>query len=90
MIGPIHLPAGGIQRANYLESSKQIVVNSECSIYCSPHSNSKELRLLPVGSTLSILHDWIDIKQERWVRIKLSSGFLMENANQPNRGWIKA
>ena len=89
LIGPIHLPAGGIQRAISLEYSQQIILNSKCSIFCSPHLDSKNLRLLPIGSSISILNDWVDLKQERWVRIKLNSNFLVEKPNQPIKGWIK-
>jgi len=89
LIGPIHLPAGGIQRAIFLENSQQIILSSKCSIFCSPHLDSKRLRLLPSGSSLSILNDWVDLKQNRWIRIKINSNFLVDNANQPNKGWIK-
>ena len=89
LIGPIHLPAGGIQRSIYIENSQQIVLSSKCSIYCSPHLDSKELRLLPLGSSLSILNHWVDYKQNRWMRIKLTSNLFVGNADQPNRGWIK-
>ena len=89
LIGPIHLPAGGIQRAISLEDSQQIILNTKCSIFCSPHLDSKKLRLLPIGTPLSILNDWVDVKQERWIRIKLNSNFLVNNVNQPRKGWIK-
>ena len=89
LIGPIHLPAGGLQRIIYLENSQQIVISSKCSFYCSPDLEGKELGLIPVGSHLSILNDWINSKDERWIRIKLNSQFLVKNARKPNKGWIK-
>ncbi len=89
LIGPIHLPAGGIQRVIYLEHSQQIVLSSKCSMYCSPNLDSKKLGMLPFGSNLSILNNWIDSKDEKWIRIKLNSDFLVKNANQPYKGWIK-
>ena len=89
LIGPIHLPAGGIQKVFYIESSQQIVLSAKCSIYCSPDLDSEKLGLLPIGSNLSILNNWINSKDEKWIRIKLNSNFLMKNANQPHRGWIK-
>ena len=89
LIGPIHLPAGGIQRGMALENSQEIILSTKCSIFCSPHLDSEKLRLLPIGSSLSILNDWVDRKQDRWIRIKLNSNFLVDNSNQPNKGWIK-
>ena len=89
LIGPIHLPAGGIQKVFHVENSQQIVLSSKRSIYCSPDLDSKKLGLLPIGSNLSILNNWIDSKDEKWIRIKLNSDFLVKNANKPYRGWIK-
>ena len=89
LLGPIYLPAGGIQRSIYIENAKEIILSSNCHIYCSPHYDSKKLRLLPVGSSLSILNDWVDSKDDRWMRIKLTTNTFMENPIQPNRGWIK-
>ena len=89
LIGPIHLPAGGLQRAIYLENSQQIVLSSKCSIYCSPDLDAKKLGLIPIGSNVSILNNWINAKDERWIRIKVNSNPLLNNANKPNRGWIK-
>tara|TARA_Y100001968_G_scaffold267099_1_gene256892 strand:+ start:3320 stop:3637 length:318 start_codon:yes stop_codon:yes gene_type:complete len=89
LIGPIYLPAGGIQRAIHLETSQQIVLSTKCSVYCSPHLHSKKLRVLPAGASLSALNYWVDYKQNRWMRIKLTSNFLTTNPNKPYRGWIK-
>ena len=89
LIGPIHLPAGGIQRVIALENSQQMILSSKCSILCSPHLKSKKLRILPVGTSFSVLNDWVDLNQERWIRIQLNSNFLVDNVNQPNKGWMK-
>ena len=89
LIGPIHLPAGGIQRTAHIEASQQIVLSTKCSVYCSPDFDSKKLRILPVGSSISLLNYWVDNKQNRWMRIKLTSNFLTSNPNKPYRGWIK-
>ena len=89
LIGPIHLPAGGVQRMIYLENCQQIVLSSKCSIYCSPDMDSKKIGSFPIGSNLSILNNWIDAKEERWMRIKLNFNFIFKNLNQPNRGWIR-
>ena len=90
LIGPIHLPAGGIQRTNYLENCQQIVLSNKCSIYCSPDIDAKKIGSFPLGSNLSVLNSWIDYsKDERWIRIKLNSNFIFKNLNHPNRGWIR-
>ena len=89
LIGPIHLPAGGLQKIIHLETSQQIVLSYKCSIYCSPDLDSKKLGLLPIGSNLSILNNWENEKEERWVRISLNSNFFAKNTQQPHRGWIK-
>ena len=89
LIGPIHLPAGGIQRMIYLENCQQIVLSSKCSVYCSPDIDSKKIGSFPMGSNLSILNNWIDSKEDRWMRIKLNSKFIFKNLNQPNKGWIR-
>ena len=93
LIGPIYLPAGGIQRYlnEYLvvEDSKEIVLNSNCSIYCFPKNNSKKLRVLNTGSSVSILNEWVNSDSERWIRVKLLTNALIESPNKPIRGWIR-
>ena len=51
--------------------------------------DSKKIGSFPIGSNLSILNNWIDAKEGRWMRIKLNSNFIFKNLNQPNRGWIR-
>ena len=52
LIGPITLPAGGIQRDlnehNIFNNSKEIILNSNCSLYTFPKINAKKL--------LSLIH----------------------------------
>lgn len=93
LIAPIYLPAGGIQRYlneySTLNSSKEIILNSNYSIHCFPQKNSKKLRALPAGSSVYILKQWIGIDKEKWVRVKLSNNLLLNSSNKPLRGWIK-
>lgn len=90
LIGPIHLPAGGIERIIYLEDCNQIVLSTRCPIYCSPDIDAKKIGSFPMGSNLSVLNNWVDSStEERWIRIKLNSNFLFKQINYPNRGWIR-
>ena len=54
LIGPISLPAGGIQRNlneyNFLNNSKEIILNRSCSLYTYPKTNAKKLLVLNSGS----------------------------------------
>ena len=93
LIGPIYLPAGGIQRYlseySLFDDSQEIVLNSNCSIYCFPDNDSSQLRLIKAGSSLTILNKWVDSDRERWLRVKLLTNSLLESSNKPIRGWIK-
>ena len=93
LIGPIYLPAGGIQRTleDYINinDSKEIVINSSCFIYCNPQLESKKLRSIKSGSSALILRHWINSDNERWVRIYLSQNIFADNLLSPKRGWIK-
>ena len=89
LVGPIYLPAGGIQRTLNLENAQEIILTSNCTIYCSPYSDSKKLRLIPAGSPLLILNNWVNSENEKWVRIELSIHPLITNHHKPRRGWIK-
>ena len=63
LIGPITLPAGGIQRNldeyNIFNNSEEIVLNQKCSLYSYPRINAKKLMILNSGSSLSILRHWV-------------------------------
>ena len=93
LIGPITLPAGGIQREVYeykiLKNSKEIILSSACDLYTFPKLNAKKLSVLDTGSSLSILRKWIVNDRDLWVRVELATNRLIDNPNRPIRGWIK-
>ena len=93
LVGPISLPAGGIQRAINTnlnaESSNEIIINSNRYIYYYPAKNSKKLSFLNIGSSASILRFWIDSDNETWIRVELSKSIFSDNLGQPLKGWIK-
>ena len=92
LVGPISLPAGGIQRSittNFNEKSNEIIINSNRDIYCYPEKNSKKLSSISIGSSASILRYWIDSDDKRWIRVELSSSIFNNNISQPLKGWMK-
>ena len=93
LIGPITLPAGGIQRNlneyKILNNSKEIILKKNCSLYTFPKINAKKLMVLSSGSSLSILRKWVVKERDIWARVELSTNRLMEHPNRTKRGWIK-
>ena len=93
LIGPITLPAGGIQRNlneyKVLSNTKEIILNSNCSLYTFPKTNAKKLLILNSGSSLSILRKWVVNEGEMWARVELATNPFIENPNKTKKGWIK-
>ena len=92
LIAPITLPAGGIQKSlecNKFPNTREIVLISNTSLYSSPEINSKELLVLNVGTTLSVLRNWKVSESEIWVRVELGSNKLLDDPNRITKGWIK-
>ena len=92
LIGPITLPAGGIQRSLKefsLLNSKEIILSTNCSLYTYPKISAKKLMVLNAGSYLSILRKWQVKKKDVWVRVEVGTNQLLENHNNITRGWIK-
>ena len=93
LIAPITLPAGGIQKSlnqDYLtNNTKEIILTSNSSLYGFPEIIAKELLLLNVGTTLSVLRDWKVNENEIWVRVELASNKLLDDPNKVTKGWIK-
>ena len=93
LIGPITLPAGGIQRNlnqfEVLNNSKEIILISRCSLHTYPKINSKQLMVLNSGSSLTILRQWRMNQNDIWIRVELARNQLIDNPNIISRGWIK-
>ena len=93
LIGPITLPAGGIQRNlnvyKTLNNSKEIILSSNCSLYTFPKANAKKLMVLNSGSSLSILRKWVVNERDIWARVELATNRLIEHPNKTSKGWIK-
>ena len=93
LIGPISLPAGGIQRSISsnldIDNSKEIVMNTNTFIYYYPDRNSKKFCSLSMGTSASILRYWNVSEDERWMRVELSKSIFLNNLGQPLKGWIK-
>ena len=93
LVGPISLPAGGIQRSIntdlHAASPNEITINSNRYIYSFPEKNSKKLSFLKIGTSASVLRYWIDSDNERWIRLELSRSIFINNLGKPVKGWIK-
>ena len=93
LIAPITLPAGGIQKSlnqkNFPHNTNEIILSSNTSLYSYPQINAKELLVIDVGTTLSILRTWKFSKSETWVRIELASNKFLDHPNKILKGWIK-
>ena len=93
LIGPITLPAGGIQKTlnqnQFTNNTREIILTSNTSLYCFPGIIAKELLLLNEGTTLSVLRDWKVNESEIWVRVELASNKLLDDPNKVKKGWIK-
>ncbi|MDC3121896.1 hypothetical protein OA438_02150 [Prochlorococcus sp. AH-716-J21] len=93
LIGPITLPAGGIQKSlnqdHFTKNTREIILSSNTSLHSFPGSIAKELLLLNVGTTLSVLRDWKVNENEIWVRVELASNKLLDDPNKVTKGWIK-
>ncbi len=93
LIAPVTLPAGGIQKNlnqnKFINNAKEIILTSNTSLYSFPAIHAKELLILDIGTTLSILRNWKGSENEIWVRVELSSNKLLEDPNKIKKGWIK-
>mgnify|MGYP000642487866 CR=1 FL=1 len=93
LIAPITLPAGGIQKSlnqnQFSNNTKEIILSSNTLLYSFPEINSKELLVLDIGTTLSVLRNWKVSESEIWVRVELASNKLLDDPNKITKGWIK-
>ena len=93
LIAPISLPAGGIQRTlnqnKFPNNANEIILSCNTSLYSDPGIYAKELLVLDVGTTLSVLRNWKVSKNETWIRVELASNKFLDNPNKILKGWIK-
>ena len=93
LIAPITLPAGGIQKSlnqnKFPFSTNEIILSSNTSLYSCPEIYAKELLVIDLGTTLSVLRKWKVNKNETWVRVELASNKLLDDPNRILKGWIK-
>ena len=93
LIAPITLPAGGIQKSlnqnKFPNNTNEIILSSKTSLYSCPEIYAKELLVLDIGTTLSILRDWKVSKSETRVRLELASNKFLDDPNRVLKGWIK-
>ena len=93
LIAPITLPAGGIQKSlnqdKFLHNTNEIILISNTSLYSCPEIHAKELLVLDLGTTLSVLRNWRVSENETWVRVELASNKFLDNPNKILKGWIK-
>ena len=93
LIAPITLPAGGIQKSinqnQFSNNTKEIILNSNTLLYSCPEIHSKELLVLDIGTTLSVIRNWKVSESEIWVRVELGSNKLLDDPNKITKGWIK-
>ena len=93
LIAPVTLPAGGIQKNlnqnKFPNNTKEIILSSGTSLYSCPGINAKELLVLDMGTTLSVLRSWKVCESEIWIRVELASNKLLDDPNKINKGWIK-
>ena len=93
LIAPITLPAGGIQKSlkqnKFPQNINEIILTSNTSLYSFPEIYSKELLVLDIGTTLSVLRNWKVSESETWFRVELASNKVLDDPNKIKRGWIK-
>ena len=93
LIAPITLPAGGIQKSlnqnKFPKNTNEIILSSKTSLYSCPEIYAKELLVLDIGTTLSVLHNWKVSENEIWVRVELASNKFLDHPNKILKGWIK-
>ena len=93
LIAPITLPAGGIQKSvnqnKFSLNTDEIVLSSNTSLYSYPEIYAKQLLVLDVGTTLTVLRNWKVSKSETWIRVELASNKFLDDPNKILKGWIK-
>ena len=93
LIGPITLPAGGIQKSlnqnKFLNRTKEIILGSETYLYSFPEKNAMKLMVMNSGTSITILRNWKVNEREIWLRVELASNKILDDPNKISKGWIK-
>ena len=93
LIAPITLPAGGIQKSlsqnKFSHNTREITLSSNTFLYSFPEIHAKELLILDVGTTLSVLRCWKVSQSQIWARVELTSNKFLDDPNKIKKGWIK-
>ena len=93
LIAPITLPAGGIQKSfdqnKFPNNTNEIILSSQTSLYSFPEVNTKELLILDIGTSLSVLQNWKVSEGDIWVRVEIASNKFLDDPNKILKGWIK-
>jgi len=93
LIGPVTLPAGGIQKSlnqyKLLSNTKEIILLSNTSLYTVPEIDGKKLMDLNSGTSLIILRNWEVNEKEIWFRVELASNQILDDPNKITKGWIR-
>ena len=93
LIAPITLPAGGIQKSlnqnKFTNSTQEIILSSNVSLYSFPEIHARELLILDIGTTLSVLRNWKVSESEIWFRVELASNKFLDDPSKIRKGWIK-
>ena len=94
LIAPITLPAGGIQKSlnqdKFTNNTNEIILSSNTSLYTFPETHAKELLVLDIGTTLSVLRNWKVSESAIWVRVELACNKFLDDPNKITKGWIKS
>ena len=93
LIGPVTLPAGGIQKSlnqyKYLNNTKEITLGNYTPLYSFPGIYAKKLMVIDSGTSITILRNWKVNEREIWVRVQLASNKIFDDPNKITKGWIK-
>ena len=93
LIGPITLPAGGIQKNlnqyKLLNNINEIILSSNTSLYSFPEKDAKKLIALESGTSITILRNWRVNEEEIWYRVELAANKILDDPNKITKGWIK-
>ena len=78
-----------LHQNKFPNNTNEIILSSNTSLYSCPELFAKELLVLDVGTTLSVLRNWKVSENEIWVRVELASNKLLDDPNKISKGWIK-